>query len=140
MAQIKHNGEVVGICGDTVKVRLTVSSACSGCHAKAVCGVDESAEKIVEISGVEAAEYSVGEVVEVALQSNSMGAMAVVLTYVVPFFVLALVLVAASAMGLEEGIAALAALGSVVVYYLVLYLVRERVKQTIKFIIIKQTK
>ena len=140
MAQIKHNGEVVGICGDTVKVRLTVSSACSGCHAKAVCGVDESAEKIVEISGVEAAEYSVGEVVEVALQSNYMGAMAVVLTYVVPFFVLALVLVVASAMGLGEGIAALAALGSVVVYYLVLYLVRERVKKTIKFIIIKQTK
>ena len=140
MAQIKHSGEVVGICGDTVKVRLTVSSACSGCHAKAVCGVDESAEKIVEISGVEAAEYSVGEVVEVALQSNSMGAMAVVLTYVVPFFVLALVLVAASAMGLEEGIAALAALGSVVVYYLVLYGLRDRVKQTIKFIIIKQTK
>ena len=139
MAQIKHNGEVVGICGDTVKVRLTVSSACSGCHAKAVCGVDESAEKIVEISGVEAAEYSVGEVVEVALQSNSMGAMAVVLTYVVPFFVLALVLVAASAMGLGEGIAALAALGSVVVYYLVLYGLRDRVKQTIKFIIIKQT-
>ena len=104
------------------------------------CGVDESAEKIVEISGVEAAEYSVGEVVEVALQSNSMGAMAVVLTYVVPFFVLALVLVAASAMGLGEGIAALAALGSVVVYYLVLYGLRDRVKQTIKFIIIKQTK
>ena len=140
MAQIKNSGEVVGICGNTVKVRLTVSSACSGCHAKAVCGVDESAEKIVEISGVEAAEYSVGEVVEVALQSNSMGAMAVVLTYVVPFFVLALVLVVASAMGLGEGIAALAALGSVVVYYLVLYLVRERVKKTIKFIITKQTK
>ena len=140
MAQIKHNGEVVGICGDTVKVRLTVSSACSGCHAKAVCGVDESAEKIVEISGVEAAEYSVGEVVEVALQSNSMGAMAVVLTYVVPFFVLALLLVGSTVVGLSEGAAALVALGSVVVYYLVLYLVRERVKKTIKFIIIKQTK
>ena len=140
MAQIKHSGEVVGICGDTVKVRLTVSSACSGCHAKAVCGVDESAEKIVEISGVEAAEYSVGEVVEVALQSNSMGAMAVVLTYVVPFFVLALLLVGSTVVGLSEGAAALVALGGVVVYYLVLYLVRERVKKTIKFIIIKQTK
>ncbi len=140
MAQIKHSGEVVGICGDTVTVRLTVSSACSGCHAKAVCGVDESAEKIVEISGVEAAEYSVGEVVEVALQSNSMGAMAVVLTYVVPFFVLALLLVGSTVVGLSEGAAALVALGGVVVYYLVLYLVRERVKKTIKFIIIKQTK
>ena len=140
MTQIKHSGEVVRIGRDTVYVRMTVGSACSGCHAKAVCGVDESAEKIVEISGVEAAEYSVGEVVEVALQSNSMGAMAVVLTYVVPFFVLALLLVGSTVVGLSEGAAALVALGGVVVYYLVLYLVRERVKKTIKFIIIKQTK
>ena len=140
MTQIKHSGEVVRIGRDTVYVRMTVGSACSGCHAKAVCGVDESQEKIVEVSGVVASDYSVGEAVEVALQSNSMGTKAVVLTYVVPFFVLALVLVVASAMGLGEGIAALAALGSVVVYYLVLYGLRDRVKQTIKFIIIKQTK
>ena len=49
---IKHSGEVVRIEATTVYVELTVSSACSGCHAKAVCGVDESAEKIVEVEGL----------------------------------------------------------------------------------------
>lgn len=140
MAQIKHSGEVVRIEGDVVYVRMTVNSACSGCHAKSVCGVDESAEKIVEVCDVVATDYSVGEAVEVALQNNSMGAKAVVVTYVVPFFVLALLLVVASVAGASEGLAALVALGGVVVYYALVYMLRQRIKQTIKFIIIKQSK
>ena len=140
MAQIKHSGEVVRIERDVVYVRMTVNSACSGCHAKSVCGVDESAEKIVEVCDVVATDYSVGEAVEVALQNNSMGAKAVVVTYVVPFFVLALLLVVASVAGASEGLAALVALGGVVVYYALVYLLRQRIKQTIKFIIIKQSK
>ncbi len=140
MAQIKHSGEVVRIERDVVYVRMTVNSACSGCHAKSVCGVDESAEKIVEVCDVVATDYSVGEAVEVALQNNSMGAKAVVVTYVVPFFVLALLLVVASVAGASEGLAALVALGGVVVYYALVYMLRQRIKQTIKFIIIKQSK
>lgn len=140
MAQIKHSGEVVRIERDVVYVRMTVNSACSGCHAKSVCGVDESAEKIVEVCDVVATDYSVGEAVEVALQNNSMGTKAVVVTYVVPFFVLALLLVVASVAGASEGLAALVALGGVVVYYALVYMLRQRIKQTIKFIIIKQSK
>ena len=140
MAQIKHSGEVVRIERDVVYVRMTVNSACSGCHAKSVCGVDESAEKIVEVCDVVATDYSVGEAVEVALQNNTMGAKAVVVTYVVPFFVLALLLVVASVAGASEGLAALVALGGVVVYYALVYMLRQRIKQTIKFIIIKQSK
>ena len=140
MAQIKHSGEVVRIERDVVYVRMTVNSACSGCHAKSVCGVDESAEKIVEVCDVVATDYSVGEAVEVALQNNSMGAKAVVVTYVVPFFVLALLLVVASVAGASEGLAALVALSGVVVYYALVYMLRQRIKQTIKFIIIKQSK
>ena len=140
MAQIKHSGEVVRIERDVVYVKMTVNSACSGCHAKSVCGVDESAEKIVEVCDVVANDYSVGEAVEVALQNNSMGAKAVVVTYVVPFFVLALLLVVACVAGASEGLAALMALGGVVAYYALVYMLRNKIKQTIKFIIIKQTK
>jgi hypothetical protein len=49
--------------------------------------VDESAEKIVEVEDVVASQYEVGDIVEVALQSGTMGTKAVVLTYIVPFFV-----------------------------------------------------
>ena len=140
MSQIKHSGEVVRIERNAVYVRMTVNSACSGCHAKAVCGLDESEDKIVEVATSLALEYNIGERVEVALQSESMGTKAVVLTYVVPFFVLSLLLVAAVVGGLGEGMAVVAALAGVVVYYGVLYLLRDKIKNRIKFIIIRQAK
>ena len=87
-----------------------------------------------------AEEYNIGEKVEVALQSGSMGAKSVVLAYVVPFFVLTLLLVGTIAVGASEGVAVVAALGGVAAYYLLLHLLRDKVKDTIKFIIIKQTK
>ena len=140
MSQIKHSGEVVRIERDVVYVKMTVNSACSGCHAKAVCGVGESEDKIVEVETLQASNFNIGESVEVALQSESMGTKAVVLTYVVPFFILALLLVLVGAFGHSEAMAALMALGGVVVYYFVLYLLRHRIQNRIKFIIIKQTK
>lgn len=140
MTVIKHSGEVVRLEANTVYVKMTVNSACSGCHAKVVCGVDESEEKIVEVENVEISDYTVGDKVEVALQSGSMGTKAVVLTYVVPFFVLAIMLILSLGVGASEGVAVLVALGGVAAYYLLLYALRRRIKNTIKFIIIKQTK
>ena len=125
---------------NTVYVKMTVNSACSGCHAKAVCGVDESEEKIVEVENVNVGDYNIGDKVEVALQSGSMGTKAVVLTYVVPFFVLTIMLIAALALGLSEGAAVLIALGGIAAYYMLLYAMRGKIKNTIQFIIIKQTK
>ncbi len=140
MSVIKHSGEVVRLGVNTVYVKMTVNSACSGCHAKAVCGVDESEEKIVEVENVNVGDYNIGDKVEVALQSGSMGTKAVVLTYVVPFFVLTIMLIAALALGLSEGAAVLIALGGIAAYYMLLYAMRGKIKNTIKFIIIKQTK
>ena len=140
MADVKHTGEVVRIDGDCVTVRMKVNSACGSCQAKAVCGAAESADKIVEVRTAAAADFSVGESVEVALLSRSMGAKSVVLAYVVPFFVLTIMLVGALALGAGEGAAVLSALGGVATYYVALGLMKNKVKNTIKFIIIKQTK
>ena len=137
MSQIKHSGEVVRIERNVVYVKMTVNSACSGCHAKAVCGVGESEDKVVEVETSLASEYNIGERVEVALQSDTMGAKAVILTYVVPFFVLSLLLVAAVVGGLGEGLAVVVALAGVVAYYGVLYLMRDKIKNRIKFTIIR---
>jgi sigma-E factor negative regulatory protein RseC len=140
MAAVKHCGEVIRIEGNSVFVRMTVNSACSACHAKGVCGVSESTEKIVEVETASAADFNIGECVEVALLSDSMGAKSVVLAYVVPFLVLTLMLVGSLMMGAGEGVAVLSALGGVAIYYVVLHLLRDKVKNKIKFIIIKQTK
>ena len=140
MAAVKHTGEVIRIQGDVVAVRMTVNSACSACHAKGVCGASEQTDKIVEVETTDASFFEVGESVEVALMQRDMGSKSVILAYVVPFFVLTLALVGALLLGASEGVAVLAAIAGVALWYGVLYLVRDKVKNRIKFIIIKQTK
>lgn len=140
MAEVKHFGEVVRIETGKVYVCITVNSACSECHARGVCGVGESADKIVEVDVADASQYNVGEEVEVALQSRSMGTKSVVMAYVLPFLVLTLLMVGALMVGLSEGVAVLAGIGGVALYYFVLYFTQNKVKNIIKFIIIKQTK
>ena len=140
MAAVKHCGEVVRIDGHSVFVRMTVNSACSACHAKGVCGASEKTDKIVEVETAAATDFQVGDSVEVALMQRDMGSTSVVLAYVVPFLVLAAVLVGAILMGASEGMAALSALVGVALWYVVLYMLRDKIKNKIKFIIIKQTK
>ena len=137
MAEIKHTCEIVRKQGNTVYVKMTVNSACSECHARGVCGVDESKEKIVEVECASVEEYNIGEKVEVALQSGSMGAKSVVLAYVVPFFLLTVALVLAIVVGASEGMAVVISLVCVAAYYLVLYFMQDRIKNNIKFKIIK---
>ena len=137
MAEVKHTGEIVRKQGNTVYVKMTVNSACSECHARGVCGVDESKEKIVEVECASVEEYNIGEKVEVALQSGSMGAKSVVLAYVVPFFVLTAALIVAILLGASEGMAVVISLVCVAAYYLVLYFMQDRIKNNIKFKIIK---
>ena len=119
---------------------MKVESACSACHARRVCGVGESADKVVEVETPSAAEYRAGDEVEVALQRRGMGAESVVLAYVAPFFVLMVLLVALVSAGAGEGTAAAAAIGGVVLYYGVLYLLRDKIRKKIKFTITKLTK
>ena len=140
MAAVKHCGEVVRIDGHSVFVRMTVSSACSACHAKGVCGASEQTDKVVEVETTAATDFQVGDSVEVALMQRDMGSTSVVLAYVVPFLVLAAVLVGAILMGASEGVAALSAMVGVALWYVVLYMLRDKIKNKIKFIIIKQTK
>ena len=137
MASVKHCGEVVRVEGQSIFVRMTVNSACSACHAKGVCGVSEQTDKIVEVVTSDASAYEVGESVEVALMRNDMGPKSVFLAYVVPFFVLTIALVVALAVGASEGLAVVASLVGVAVWYGVLYLLRDKIKSRIKFIIIK---
>ena len=71
---------------------------------------------------------------------SGMGAASVVLAAVAPVFVLMVLLVALVSAGAGEGTAAAAAIGGVVLYYGVLYLLRDKIREKIKFTITKLTK
>lgn len=132
-APIKHKGEVIGIEGDRIEVKMTVESACTACRVKSVCGMDESEDRIVSVKDAAlSGMLSIGEKVMVSI-SEGVGMKAVMYSYILPFLVLVSVLVIASVVQESEGVAAIMALAACAIYYIVLYVFRNKIEKEIIF-------
>jgi len=134
---VTHSGRVIGLFRDTVTVAVESSEACGSCASRSACslGVQSNTRNIL-ITTPDASSFSVGEIVRVATRTQ-MGLMAVALCYAVPAVVLVAVLAAAVLCGVSEGVAALISLGSVAIYFGILWLVRDKLAQKISFTIEK---
>ena len=147
---IKHDGIIIALNEDgTALVRIVQTSACSACKAKAMCASAESAEKemtAVLLSdnrrpmgyGVLDAdkpllEYKVGDAVEVMVQQR-MGWKAVVLAYLLPFFVMLVVMLVGNAIwAVREEILGTVALCAMALYYLVLGMFKDKLQKEFSF-------
>ena len=135
---IEHVGAVAGIEKMCVHVEITSHSACSSCSARMACGMSESATKSVDVYTSRAAEFMVGDAVVVGVK-KSMGITAVILAYVVPLvFLVTSLVIGLSLVATSEGFVALASLLSVAIYYLGLYLLRDKIESKIQFSITKK--
>ena len=47
--EITHRGKIIEITPDFTTVQIIVSSACSSCHAKGLCGMSEDEEKVIMV-------------------------------------------------------------------------------------------
>ena len=121
--EVSHKGRVVEVGQDVIRVEIISSSACSSCHAAGLCTMSEAVKKIVEVPVASNPKCYVGEEVELVLQEAT-GMKAVLLAYVIPLLILC---VSLSYVNMNELYAGLAGLAGVLVYYLVLYLVRNRI-------------
>lgn len=129
---IQHSGTVESIDGNHVRVKIVQTSACATCAAHKFCNSSESKEKMIDVYTKDATAYGVGQSVQV-LGTTSMGMRAVLWAFGVPFVVLVAVLYASFMLtGGNEPLSALWALGALVVYYLILYMCRD--KMTKKFV------
>ena len=117
-----------------VRVAIEVNEACGGCSARKSCAMGQSAKREIEVRTAEASHYSVGECVKVGAR-QSLGITAVVLCYVVPLVVLVATLALVVSKGVPEGVAALVSLGATALYYVGLYLFRNRISKRITFTI-----
>ena len=134
---IKHRGIVEKIDGSHVVVRIVQTSACSACSAKGLCNASESKEKQIDVYEVNPA-YRIGEEV-VLCGSTSMGMNAVFLAFGIPVLLLLAALFVT--MRITDGdalLAAAVALLAVVPYYVVLYLMKDKMNKTFSFVIEKQ--
>lgn len=117
---------------EMVEVKILQVSACATCHAKGACNMADMEEKIIRVEDYTGRPLLPGEKVTLKMQQSA-GSRAVVLGYLVPFLVMMAVMIAGSFFIREEGILALVSIGSLVPYFVLLYLNRDRIKK--KFVI-----
>jgi positive regulator of sigma E activity len=124
---IKHSGIVKNKVRDQLEIALINVSACSACHAKSLCNVSETDNKVIEIMDPKNL-YHEGDRVSL-LFSETQGIKALLLAYVYPFLVLMAVLISLWVITENEALSAGVALGSLAPYYLILALFREKWKK-----------
>lgn len=132
---IKHLGIVENINGSRLKVKIVQSSACSACSVKGHCSASETKEKIIDVYNKNNVPCQVGERVMI-VGTTSMGMKAVLLAFVLPFIVLLLALIISLKLtGGDEAVSALVSLGTLVPYYLIIYICRNRLSRSFMFIL-----
>ena len=116
-----------------VKVRILQVSACASCKVAGHCNASESKEKVVDVLNVaDTSRLKVGDDV-VVWASRDVANKALLLGFGMPFLLLLGVLVMVLCLTENEGVAALAALGSLLPYYFLLWLRRDSIQQQISF-------
>ena len=132
--QVMHTGKVVSMTPKTTTVQIVSQSACSECHAAGLCGLSEYTEKAIEVPTSPSATYGVGDEVQVVLKA-SMGFKAVWIAYFLPLVVLLAVALGLIALGVPEVVSGLAGIGAVALYYLGVWLLRDRLRNEYVFTI-----
>ena len=144
---IKHDGIIIALNENgTALVRIVQTSACAACKAKTMCASAESAEKEMTVMLLGDGQWAVGDTVEVMVQQK-MGWKAVVLAYLLPFFVmLAVMFIGNGLLAMGDGATGLlgdeakreAVLGTVALcamalYYLVLGMFKGKLQKEFSF-------
>ena len=130
--KISHAGVIESIEGDSIKVRIVQTSACAACKVAGHCNAAESKVKIVDVVGTDATRYQLGQEV-VVWASKDVANKALVLGFGLPFLLMIAVLVIVLHVTDNEGVAALSALGSLLLYYGLLWLRRDSIQRGISF-------
>lgn len=130
--KVRHTGTIERISDGVLHVKILQSSACAGCKVSAHCTASESKEKEIDVYGEDVSLYSVGQHVVLSTYTG-MGFLATLYAYVVPFVLMLGVLVVTIALTDNEIKGAFAALLSLLPYYIVLYMLRDKIKRQVYF-------
>lgn len=131
---IKHQGIVENISGARLQVRIVQTSACATCSIKGHCTSVDTKEKLIDITDSQASCYQVGDRVWV-VGELSMGWMAVMLAFILPFLILVISLFVFMAFWKDELSASLCSLALLVPYYFLIWLNKARLGKRFSFVI-----
>ena len=128
---IYHTGVVKSVSGSNVKVEVLTESACTSCEVSGSCEISGMKQKEVDVRVIDR-NFSPGEQVSIIL-SEKQGMLATFLGYIFPFVLIFITLFLVKNYTENEAIIGLSALGVLVPYYLILYLLKKQIKSEFGF-------
>ncbi len=129
--KIKHFGIVESVDDGRLKVRIVQSSACASCKAAKHCNTSESKEKIIDVY-TEDTDYTVGQDVLV-MASYKVGFIAVALAMLAPLLIMTAAIFIMTILGYDELITALSSLLTLIPYYIILFIFRNKINKRVSF-------
>lgn len=133
---ICKEGLVRAIHGDNVEVEITVSSACSECHAKSICIPSDHQKETIVAKKLYNESFEVNERVHLVLQKSE-GRKAIIIVYFIPSILLILSLVGIYALTQNELAASIVSLLSLIIYCLILKLRHKKNRDVFTFFVKK---
>jgi sigma-E factor negative regulatory protein RseC len=131
---ICKEGIVRAIQGDQIEVEITISSACSECHAKSICIPSDHKRETVLAQRLYNEHFEVGDKVQLVLKGSA-GGKAVVLAYLLPFLVLMVALFGTYAITKSELAGVIVSVVFVVIYYIILKTQNKKIEQNFQFFV-----
>ena len=132
--EILHTGKVVEINPDFTTVEIVVSSACSECHAKGLCGMSEQQDKIIIVPTDPYVTRQVGDQVQVKTKMT-IGLKAVWISYVIPLAILMILILSLSVIVPNEFLRGGIAVAGVGLYYFIIWLLKDKLSDQFEFYI-----
>ena len=128
---IEHDGIVTQVAVTFIIVTIQSQTACAVCHAKGACGMSEMALKSITTEKPNE-DVKIGDKVIVSASTQN-AMLSVLLAYIVPSILIIAVLALLILAGTSEVLAATLSLTTTTVYFIVLYLLRNKFAKKIKF-------
>jgi len=129
---VTHSGTIRKIAGNKAEVTVISKAGCVSCSLNTACSVSDMKEKIIEVDLSQVEQYAEGDNVVVEMK-QLYGAWAVLLGYFFPFLVLFLGLIIFLHFGLSQGLSGILAIGLLLPYYSLLYLMRDFFKKRFRY-------
>jgi sigma-E factor negative regulatory protein RseC len=135
-SNICREGIVNSVTGLSVTVTIVQPAACEKCQAKSVCNSAESVEKTIDAIAKET--LTPGELVTLEMDEK-LGWIAVLYTFVLPFFCMLTGLVVTYILTKNETRAALISLATLIPYYSILFMFKNQITKNFVFKAKKKT-
>lgn len=131
---ICKEGIVRAVEDNQYKVEITISSACSECHAKSICLPSDQKQEFVMARSLYGNSFAPGEKVQLVLKGTA-GRNAVLLAYALPLVILMAALFGTYAITHSELAGVIASIVFVVAYYFFLKRHNKKLEEQFQFYI-----